>query len=161
MLGALLAGGGPQAVSALDRPACAETVMKAVSTDQTVQGSYACFDKGLQMGLLTVGVDSDGAFAQRIGQNGEYHFLRKTQDGGYVYEYDHPTRPHDKVQGTVSALGLPQMRSDIRHGNFLAAWNENHDLHLAWAEITGATQNNESRLFTIYVDGDGRITAVK
>lgn len=161
MLGALLAAAGPEAVSALDRPTCAETVMKAVASDQTVSGTYGCFDKNLQAGLLTIGVDSDSAFAARVGQNGDYHFLHKTADGGYVYEYDRPTTPHDKVQGAISALGLPQMRADLRSGDFLAAWNVKHDIHRAWAEISGATQNNESRLFTFYVGSDGRITAVK
>jgi hypothetical protein len=161
MLGAFFAGAGPQIVAGFDRPACAETVMKAVSTDHTVQGAYGCFDKGMQLGLLSIGVDSDSAFAERIGQNGDYRFLRKTQDGGYVYEYDRPTTPHDSVQGAVSALGLPQMRKDLRQGNFLAAWNVKHDLPLAWAEITGKTQNQESRLFTVYVGSDGKIDAIK
>jgi hypothetical protein len=161
LLGASVAFAGPQAATALDRPGCAETVMRAVSSDKTVNGTYACFDKGLQLGLLSIGVDSDGAFADRIGQNGEFHFLHKTADGGYVYEYDRPTTPHDRFNGAISALALPQMRADIRRGNFLAVWNEPHDLRLAWAEITGQTQNDESRLFTIYIGPDGKIRAVK
>lgn len=159
--GVLLAGVGPQAVSAFDRPACAETVMQAVSTDKSVHGTFECFDTNLQFGLATIGVNSDGSFAQRIGQTGEYHFVRKTEDGGYVYEYDRPSTPHDKVQGAVTALGVPRMRADVRQGNFLAAWNEKHDIHQAWEEITGQTQNNESHLYTIYLGHDGRITAIK
>lgn len=161
VFGALLAGAGPQIAATVGRPGCAETVMRAVSTDQTVPGTYQCFDENLQAGLLTIGVDSDSAFAQRIGQNGDYHFVHKTADGGYVYEYDRPTTPHDEVQGTISALGLPQMRADVRRGNFLAAWNEKHDVGLAWAEMTGETQNDQSRLFTIYIGQDGRVSAVK
>jgi len=161
LLGAAVALAGPQAATALDRPGCAETVMRAVSSEKTVKGTYACFDKGLQVGLLTVGVNSDSTFAYRIGQNGEYHFVHKTADGGYVYEYDRPTTPHDRLKGTISALAVPQMRADIRRGNFLAAWNEPHDVRRAWAEITGQTQNDESRLFTIYVGANGKITAVK
>jgi hypothetical protein len=161
VLGAFAAGVGPQLVTAFDRPACADTVMRAVATDQTIQGTFNCFDKEMQLGLLSIGVDSDSAFAARIGQAGDYHFVRKTLDGGYVYEYDRPTTPHDSVQGAVSALGLPQMRSDLRHGNFLAAFNVKHDVPLAWAEITGKTQNAESHLFTVYLGPDGKITAIK
>jgi hypothetical protein len=40
-------------------------------------------------------------------------------------------------------------------------WTEPHDLRLAWAELTGQTQNDESRLFTIYMGADGKINAVK
>jgi hypothetical protein len=161
LLGAVVAFAGPQVPAALDRPGCAETVMRAVSSDRTVNGTFACFSGALQAGLLTVGVDSDSAFADRIGQNGEYNFLHKTADGGYVYEYDRPKTPHDRFKGAIGALGVPQMRSDVRHGNFLAAWKEPRDMRLAWAEITGQTQHDESRLFTIYVGADGRITAVK
>ena len=106
LVGAFLAGAGPQMDRLWDRPSCAETVMKAVSTDKTVSGSYGCFDTNLQTGLQTIGIDSDNAFALKVGQNGEYHYVHKTADGGYVYEYDRPTRPHDKVQGAISALGL-------------------------------------------------------
>lgn len=161
MAGALVAFVGPQIPSALDRPGCAETVMRAVSSDQTVKGSYGCFSKSLQAGLLTVGVDSDRSFADHIGQNGEYHFLHKTADGGYVYEYDRPTTPHDRFKGVIGALAVPQMRADVRRGNILAVWSEPHDVRRAWAEITGQTQNDESRLFTIYVGSNGRITAIK
>ena len=131
LLGAALAFAGPQVATALDRPGCAETVMRAVSSDKTVNGTYACFDRELQVGLLGVGVSSDGTFADRIGQNGDVHFLHKTADGGYVYEYDRPTTPHDRVRGAISALAVPQMRADIRQGNFLAVWNEPHDLRHA------------------------------
>ncbi|HEV2141104.1 MAG TPA: hypothetical protein VGT01_07910 [Candidatus Dormibacteraeota bacterium] len=161
LLGALVAFVGPQIPTALDRPGCAETVMRAVSSDQVVNGTYACFSRSLQAGLLTVGVDSDRTFADRIGQNGEYHFLHKTADGGYVYEYDRPTTPHDRFKGAIGALAVPQMRADVRSGNILAVWSEPHDVRRAWAEITGQTQNDESRLFTIYLGSNGRITAIK
>jgi hypothetical protein len=161
IVGALLMYAGPQVASAMDRPACAETVMQAVATDKAVDGTYSCFDRGLQLGLMTIGVNSDSSFADRIGQDGEYHFLRKTADGGYVYEYDRPTTPHDRFKGMIGALAVPQTRIDVRHGNFLAAWHEPRDLRLAWAEITGQTQNTESRLFTFYVGSDGKITAIK
>jgi hypothetical protein len=161
VFGALIAGGTPQITNALDRPACAEKVMQAVSTDGTVSGSYDCFDVDLQTGLHTIGVDSDVTFAQRIGQSGEYHFVHKTADGGYVYEYDRPLQPHDKVKGAIVALGLPKTALDVRRGDLGAAWNEQHDLGAAWAEITGQTQQDHSQLFTIYLDGDGKISAVK
>ena len=68
LLGALLVGAGPPVQAAWDRPACAETVMKAVATEQTVQGTYGCFDDTMKAGLQTIGIDSDGAFATRVGQ---------------------------------------------------------------------------------------------
>ena len=161
IVGALFVYAGPQVVSAMDQPTCAEIVMQAVSSDQTVKGTWGCFDQGMQMGLVTIGVNSDSSFADRIGQDGEFHFLHKTADSGYTYEYDRPTTPHDRFTGMLSALKLPQTRIDVRHGNFLAAWQESRDLRRAWAEITGQTQNTESRLFTFYIGSDGRITAVK
>lgn len=161
IVGGLLVYAGPQVVSAMDRPACAETVMHAVSSDKTVNGAYNCFDSGLQMGLFTIGVNSDSSFADRIGQDGDYHFLYKTADGGYVYEYDRATTPHDRFTGMMSALALQKTRLDVRHGNFLAAWHESRNFRQAWAEITGQTQNTESRLFTFYVGSNGKITAIK
>lgn len=161
LMGAGLAFAAPQVPTALDRPGCAETVMRAVSTDKTVSGTFSCFDRGMQMGLLTVGVDSDKTFADRIGQDGDYRFVYKTVDGGYVYEYDRPTTPHDRFKGAISALAIPQTRADVRRGAFLAAWNEPHDVRQAWAEITGQTQNDQSRMFTFYLGADGRITSVK
>ena len=50
---------------------------------------------------------------------------------------------------------------DVRSGNILAVWKEPHDVRRAWAEITGQTQNDESRLFTIYLASNGTITAIK
>lgn len=161
VFGALLAGAGPQVPGFWDRPACPETVMRAVSTDQTVHGTYACFDDSMQTGLQTIGIDSDSAFAQRVGQNGEYHFVQKTADGGYVYEYDQQTRRHDKVQGAMQALGLPGTSRDVQRGDIGAAWNERHDLGAAWAELTGRTQGAKSALFTFYLDARGKVTAVK
>ena len=158
--GALLAGAGPQVTTMWDRPACAEKVMHAVSTDSTVNGSFGCFSNSLQTGLHTIGVDSDKSFADRIGQNGEYHFVHKTADGGYVYEYDRPLQPHDKVKGAMVALGLPGTTVDLRRGNLAAAWNERHDLGAAWAEITGQTQQDHSTMFTFYLDGSGKVSAV-
>lgn len=160
-VGALLVGAGPRVPTMWDRPACPETVMKAVSTDRTVNGTYSCFDDGMKTGLQSIGIDSDGAFATRVGQAGEYHFVQKTADGGYVYEYDRQTRPHDKVQGAMLALGLPGTSRDIQHGNLQAAWNERHDLGAAWAELTGQTQGARSELFTFYLDGRGQVTSVK
>jgi len=161
LLGALLVGAGPPVQAAWDRPACAETVMKAVATEQTVQGTYGCFDDTMKVGLQTIGIDSDGAFATRVGQNGEYHFVHKTADGGYVYEYDRPTRPHDKMKGAISALGLPGTSRDVRRGDLVAAWNEHRDLGAAWAELTGQTQGEHSQVFTVYVDGHGKVRSVK
>ena len=161
LLGAGLAFSAPQVPGALDRPACADRVMQAVSTDSTVDGTYSCFDRQLQLGLMSVGIDSDKSFADRLGQKGDFHFLHKTVDGGYVYEYDRPMTPHDQWLGAVDALALQQTRSDVRHWNLLAAWHEQRDLPLAWAEITGKTQNDESHLYTFFVDSDGKIAAVK
>jgi hypothetical protein len=162
VFGALLAGAGPQVTNNLaDRPACAEKVMSAVASDRPVSGAYNCFDTGMQVGLASLGIQSDGEFALRVGQNGDYHFVQKTVDGGYVYEYDRPTRPHDKVQGALGALGVPGTSRDLRRGDLAAAWNERHDLGAAWAEITGATQKAKSSVFTFYMDGRGKVTAIK
>jgi hypothetical protein len=146
----------------LDRPpSCAETVMRAVSTDRPVAGTYNCFAGNLQLGLQSVGIDSDSAFATTIGQDGDYRLLHRTEDGGYVYEYDHPTTPHDKVKGAVVALGLTRTSADMRRGDIGAAMTVRPDLRGAWAELTGQTQHAESKLYTIYVDGQGKITAIK
>src|SRR5437868_989487 len=59
IFGALLAGAGPQLPAMFEQPKCADTVMKAVSSDRPVAGTYNCFDGSLQMGLQSVGVDSD------------------------------------------------------------------------------------------------------
>jgi hypothetical protein len=161
VFGALLAGAGPEVSASWDRPACAETVMRAVSTDQTVHGTYACFDESMRNGLLTLGIDSDSAFATRVGQSGDYRFVQKTADGGYVYEYDRQTHKHDKLQGAIQALGLPRTSRDVQHGNINAAWNERHDLGAAWSELMGQTQGAKSELFTFYMDGRGKVTSVK
>ena len=159
--GALLVGAGPQIPSFLDRPSCAETVMKAVSSDKAVAGTYSCFDGSMQSGLQTIGIDSDSAFATRVGQGGQYHFVQKTADGGYVYEYVRQTRKHDQLQGAMRALGLPGTSRDVRHGDIPAALNERRDLGAAWAELTGQTQGDKSQLFTFYLDGSGKVTSVK
>jgi hypothetical protein len=161
VFGVLLAGGTPRLTSFMDRPSCAEKVMQAISTDHSVSGTYDCFDADMQVGLQSVGIDSDKAFADKVGVNGDYHFVQKTQDGGYVYEYDRPMRPHDKVKGAIVALGFPATQRDLRRGDLGAAWNERHDLGAAWAELTGQTQRDKSQVFTFYLDGSGKITAVK
>ena len=161
ILGALLVGGVPQVTAFTDRPTCAETVMRAVSTDNPVRGTYGCFTPNMQAGLASIGILSDSDFAQRVGQAGDYRFVHKTVDGGYVYEYDRPTQPHDKVRGALNALGVPGTSRDLRRGDVGAAWGERHDLGAAWAEITGQTQRAHSQVFTFYMDGDGKITAVK
>ena len=160
-VGALLAGVGPQVTSFMDRPACAEKVMKAVSSDSTVTGTYDCFDTGMQVGLASLGIQSDQEFALRVGQNGEYRFVQKTADGGYVYEYDRPTRPHDRMLGALGALGVPGTSRDLRRGDVAAAWKERHDVGAAWEEITGQTQRAKSQVFTVYLDGSGKVNAVK
>ncbi|TMC82228.1 MAG: hypothetical protein E6J08_05480 [Chloroflexi bacterium] len=132
--GALLAGAGPQVPTMLDRPSCLDTVMRAVASDRAVAGTYNCFDSNLQMGLQSVGIDSDSAF---------------------------PTTPHDKFKGVVVALGLPETSADMRGGKLGAALTVRRDLRAAWAEISGKTQNAESKLYTFYVGADGKITAVK
>jgi hypothetical protein len=115
--------------------------MQAVATERPVDGSYHCFDTNLQNGLQAAGIDSDSAFAARIGHSGSYHYLHKTEDGGYVYEYDRTVSKHNPVQGALNAL-------------------KKGDLYLAWAEITGQTQKSSSKVYTLYLDGDGKITAV-
>ena len=141
MFGALLAGAGSQIPNLWDRPPCGDTVMKAVSTEKPVTGTYACFDQNLQDGLSSAGIDSDSTFASRVGNNGSYRYLHKTEDGGYVYEYDRPQSPHNKVQGAITAL-------------------KRRDLFAAWDEITGATQRSTSKVFTLYFNGEGKVTAV-
>jgi hypothetical protein len=139
--GAVLAGAGPQLPNLLDRPACGETVMRAVSTEKAVSGTVGCFDGDLQMGLSSAGIDTDQDFAARIGKSGTYHYVHKTEDGGYVYEYDRNMSPHNQVQGAISAL-------------------KRHDVAAAWSEITGAAQQPTSKVYTLYFDTNGKITAV-
>ena len=141
VVGALLAGAGPQLPNLWDRPTCGDTVMTAVSTDEPVTGTYACFDNNLQEGLSSAGIDSDKAFASRVGKNGSYHYLHKTEDGGYVYEYDRPQSPHNQLQATIEAL-------------------KRRDLSTAWDEITGHAQKSTSKVYTLYFNGNGKITAV-
>src|SRR5438445_12540647 len=85
--GALLVGAGPQIPSFLDRPSCAETVVKAVSSDKAVAGTYSCFDDSMQSGLQTSRIVSDSAFATGGGQGGQYDVVQKTYAAGYVYKY--------------------------------------------------------------------------
>jgi hypothetical protein len=160
-VGALLAVGTPRLSDFVDRPSCPETVMKAVSSEKAVSGTYDCFEPSMKVGLASIGIQSDEEFAVRVGQNGDYRYLQKTEDGGYVYEYDRPTRPHDKVLGALNAIGLPSTSRDLRRGDLGAAWAERHDLGAAWAEITGQTQRAHSQLFTFYLDPGGKISAVK
>lgn len=161
LAGAAIAVGAIELPGLSERPTCPETVMKAVSSDRPVAGTFQCFDGAVQRELQANGVDSDTTFATVVGQNGEYHFLHKTADGGYVYEYDHMTAPHDRVQGALSALGVPNISADVRRGDFAAAWHVRTDFSGAWSEITGQTQSPSSMLFTFYLDGDGRIHQIK
>ena len=141
MFGALLAGAGPQLPNLWDRPSCGDTVMTAVSTDKPVTGAYACFDAELQDGLNSAGIDSDNAFASRVGKTGSYQYLHKTEDGGYVYEYDRPLSPHNQLQAAFTAL-------------------KRHDLFAVWDEMTGHSQKSTSKVYTFYFNGNGKITAV-
>lgn len=161
LFGAVIAVSGPQVPALLDRPSCAETVMKAVSTDKPVTGTLACFNKHYQTNLKTVGVDSDSAFATKIGNRGQYRYVRKTDDNGYVYEFDKPMSPHDSVRGAISAMGVPKIWSDVRRGDIAAAWSEVNDFRAAWKEITGQTQGARSSIFVFYLDPDGKINTVK
>ena len=139
--GAVLAGAGPQLPNLFDRPACGETVMKAVSTEKPVSGTVGCFDENLQMGLSSAGIDTDQEFADRIGKAGSYHYVHKTADGGYVYEYDRNMTPHNQVQGAIDAL---------RHRDVVAAWSE----------ITGESQRPTSKVYTLYFNNKGKVSAV-
>jgi hypothetical protein len=141
-LGAILAGGGSQIVPLMDRPTCAETVMKALSSEQTVDGTFGCFNTDMQSGLQIHGVYSDSTFAAELGHNGDYRFVQKTQDGGYVYEYDRLASPHNRFAGAMSQL-------------------ERLNVSAAWMEITGQTQHATSIIYTFYVGRDGKINAVK
>lgn len=161
VFGAGVALGASGLLAARDRPTCVETVMKAVSSDQPVNGSYECFDTRERLGLSTVGIDSDQAFAMRVGQNGEYHYVRKTADGGYVYEYDRARSPHDRIKGTFAMLGLPKIAAALQRGDIGAAWSVPNDFRKAWSEITGQSQNESSDLYTFYLDGNGKIMSVK
>jgi hypothetical protein len=140
-VGALLAGAGLQLPGMWDRPACAETVMKAVSTEKPFDGAYACFDGSLQDAMSAAGIDSDKTFAARVGHSGNYHYLHKTEDGGYVYEYDRAIERHNQMQAALNAL-----------------WNRN--LGLAWMEVTGQTQKSDSKVYTLYINGTGKISSV-
>lgn len=160
LAGAFLVGAAPQVQSRLDRPNCPETVMHAVASEHPVNGTVGCFAPDYQIRLKAAGIESDGDFAHLVGQNGDYHYLHRTADGGYVYEYDRPMTPHDRAQGALSMLGLYRVRADIRRGDLGAAWREPNDLGKAWAEITGQTQNEKSAVFTLYLDGMGKIERV-
>ncbi|HVH62503.1 MAG TPA: hypothetical protein VNA65_02775 [Candidatus Dormibacteraeota bacterium] len=161
LIGAGTMLGATQVRASMDRPTCAETVMKAVSTDKPVNGSFECFDSSYRAGLQHIGIDSDNTFASQVGKNGEYHYLHKTADGGYVYEYDRARSPHDRFKGTVSKLGLPSIVAALQRGDFYGAWHVPNDFEAAWSEITGDTQNESSELFTFYMDHSGKITFVK
>jgi hypothetical protein len=139
--GALLAGAGPQVPNLFDRPACGETVMKAVSTEKPVSGTLGCFNDDLQMGLSSAGIDTDQEFASRIAKSGSYHYLHKTEDGGYVYEYDRNMTPHNQLQGAIDAL-------------------KRRDVVAAWSEITGASQHPTSKVYTLYFNSQGKVAAV-
>ena len=139
--GALLAGAGPQVPNLFDRPACGETVMKAVSSEKPVSGAVACFGSDLQMGLSSAGIDNDAQFADRIGKPGSYHLVHKTADGGYVYEYDRNMTPHNRFQAALNAL-------------------KRRDVIGAWFEITGDAQHPTSKVYTLYFNSNGKVTAV-
>jgi len=139
--GALLAGAGPQVPNMFDRPACGETVMKAVSSDKPVSGAVGCFDGDLRTGLSSAGIDNDQQFADRIGKSGAYHYVKKTADGGYVYEYDRNMTPHNQLQAALNAL-------------------KRRDVVGAWSEITGETQHPTSKVYTLYFNNTGKVTAV-
>ena len=141
-LGAFLAGAGPQVPNLWDRPACGETVMRAVSTEKPVSGTFDCFDESLQLGLSSAGIDTDKEFADRVGKSGTYRYVHKTDDGGYVYEYDRKMTPHNQIQGAIAAL-------------------KRRDVVGAWAEITGQTQHASSKVFTLYFDRHGKVSAVQ
>lgn len=150
-----------EAPAVWDRPACTDTVMKAVASDRPVAGTYSCFNSAVQAELSANGIDSDSAFADKVGQNGDYHFMQKTADGGYVYEYDRPGAPHDRVQAVLTALGWPKISTDLQHGDFNAAWHVTNDFGAAWSYVTGHMPSSNSQLYTFYVDGDGKISSVK
>jgi hypothetical protein len=158
---AFFVGAAPQIPNMWQRPACADTVMHAVSSSKPVHGTFACFNSDMQTGLQSIGISSDRAFAERVGTSGDYHYVNKTADGGYVYEYDRPLKPHDRVRGALAALAVTRTAADVRRGDLRAALGERPNLGAAWAEITGATQNEKSTVFTFYLDGNGKITAVK
>jgi hypothetical protein len=139
--GAFLAGAGPQLPNLVDRPACGETVMKAVSTEKPVSGTVRCFSDELRMGLSSAGIETDQQFADRLGKSGTYHFVHRTEDGGYVYEYDRNMLPHNQLQGAFNAL-------------------KRRDLVLAWEEITGSAQHPTSKVYTLYIDNSGKVAAV-
>jgi len=139
--GAVLAGAGPQVPNLFDRPACGETVMKAVSTEKAVSGTVRCFSDDLQLDLSTAGINTDQQFADRLGKSGTYHYVHKTQDGGYVYEYDREMTPHNRLQGAIGAL-------------------KRRDVIAAWSEITGASEHTQSKVYTLYIDNRGKVAAV-
>jgi hypothetical protein len=161
VVAAFLVGAAPQIPNVWQRPTCADTVMRAVSSTKPVHGPMSCFDSDMRTGLQQLGIDSDSTFAAHVGVNGDYHYVNKTADGGYVYEYDRALKPHDRVRGALNALGVATTTRDVRRGDLAAAVKEPHDIAAAWAEITGATQAEKSELFTFYLDGRGKVASVK
>jgi hypothetical protein len=155
-VGGALVGFSPQLPALIDRPACTERVMKALSTEQPVNGSYECFDKAYQVRLVGSGVDSDRAFAKQIGQNGRYHFLRKTDDGGYAYEYDQMLNPHSGLSAVANSFSLAW--DGVRHGDLTSPWLP---LEVTWNELTGQAQGSSSNFLVFYLDKDGKIARVK
>jgi hypothetical protein len=140
-VGALLAGAAPQVPNLWDRPACGEKVMQAVSTEKPVAGTIDCFATDLKLGLSSAGIDTDKEFADRVGKTGTYRYVHKTEDGGYVYEYDRNMTPHNRWQGAFAAL-------------------KQRDVRAAWAEVTGQTQHSQSKVYTLYFNANGKVTVV-
>jgi hypothetical protein len=155
-VGGALVGFSPQLPALLDRPSCSETVMKAVSTQQPVSGTYSCFDKAYQARLEKNGIDSDAAFAKQIGQTGRYRFVRKTADGGYAYEFDQSVFPHDGRAAIKDSFS--KAWDGLRHGNFTSPWMP---VQVTWREVTGDAQGSSSAFFVFYLDPDGKINKVK
>lgn len=159
-VGAALFGGSivaftPQVSVLLDRPACVETVMKAVSTDRPVDGTYSCFDPQYQGRLSRIDITSDQTFATKVGHAGQYHFLGKTPDGGYAYEYDEPLFPHNGWPIVRTSLGVAWQ--GVRRGDLTSA---RIPFEVAWNEATGKTQLWSSALLVIYTDPDGKIARI-
>ncbi len=161
VLGAAVFGGSvvafaPQVPILLDRPACVDTVMRAVSSSHPVGGTYNCFEKNFQARLDSQGIDSDQAFAAKVGQSGRYRLVGKTDDGGYAYEFDKAVFPHDGRATVRTALDVAWKR--VSGGDIGGAWIP---VQVTWNEVTGQNEGSVSVLVVLYADDQGKVWRIK
>ncbi len=156
MFGGWVVAISPQVPLLFDRPACADTVMQAVSSQHPIDGTYDCFEKNLQTQLEAQGVDSDAAFAAKVGKSGRYHLVGKTGDGGYAFEYDRAVFPHDGKAAVRKSVGVAWER--VRGGDVGALLIP---VQVTWGELTRANEGTERAVIVLYVDDQGKVWRVK